>query len=59
MPVNFSKKYKCSKCGKILHKGDSVFICIECHHPVCEECWREGQQLCPLCDGVLEPNVIK
>ena len=50
---------KCSKCKKILDKKASVFICIECHHPICEECWQKGQQLCPICGESIQPDVIK
>lgn len=51
--------YRCTKCRKVLEKGDSVFVCIGCHSLVCEECWRKGQQLCPRCGESLEPDVIK
>jgi hypothetical protein len=52
------ENYKCSKCGKILHEGDSVLVCIECRRPVCEECWKKGQQLCPICKESILKSII-
>ena len=51
---------RCSKCGEIIHEGDSAFVCIDCHKLVCEDCWRKGQGLCPdeKCKGTLQQEIV-